>query len=140
MKALTIVTSFMLVGLFLFAMINFGAQIVLDNNANNSIIDDPRINLTYSKLQGNLSDVSSDAETQKANFEKETPTLADSLLFTSIVGVGKAFTSTTSNMYNIIFLVVFDVLGFDPIILSVLGSILTIVIIFSMWRLYKAGE
>lgn len=113
-----------------------------NNLDNQSIIQDPRINQTYSRLYGNLTTQQSVAENQTTNFEKENPTDSfGSLLFFSIVSFGRVIRSTLISMYNVTFGFVFEVLlgaTYLPVTLAI-GGILLVVLIIYLWRLFRIG-
>lgn len=129
-------------GLFLFSLISFGIMTGSNNLDNQSIIQDPRINQTYSRLYGNLTTQQSVAENQTTNFEKENPTDSfGSLLFFSIVSFGRVIRSTLISMYNVTFGFVFEVLlgaTYLPVTLAI-GGILLVVLIIYLWRLFRIG-
>ena len=136
-----LIISFILVGLFAFAMINFGVQLSLENDSNQSILENSAINRSYHRLESNLTELRDEAQTQKEGFEGEDPKLeGGSLLFKSIVGAGKTFSSTITSVWIIISDVAYNVFGINEIILGVLASILLVTIIFLAWRAYKAGS
>ena len=57
-----VLISYSLFGIFALALITFGVQMSQDNNANNTITDNPIINSTFNKLQSNLSVFQSNAQ------------------------------------------------------------------------------
>lgn len=138
----TIFVSLILAGLFLFCMISFGVMTGQNNLPNQSIINDPRINDTYSKLYSNLTQLQTTAQDQRSNFEKENPTDSfGSLLFFSIVSFGRVIGSQMLSMWNVTFGFVFDVLlgiTFLPVLTAV-GGILLVVLVLYLWRLYRVG-
>lgn len=144
MSARNMIISFMVVGLFVFSMITFGIGIATLNNGQ-SIASDQRINSTYGSYVTQLADVQSTAEQQRDKFDSESPTLSfGEILFESIVGVGRTFTSSMvgfmDTTFNLIFVTIF---GGDPTFAVVIGTIIGIVllsIVFLLWRVYKAGE
>ncbi len=145
MSARNIIISFMLVGLFVFAMINFGIGVVVLNDGANSITDDARINSTFGQLESELENVQATAEDQRDKFDSESPTLSfGEILFESIVGVGRTFTSTTVGFMDVTFTLIFDsVFGGDPAFAVVMGTVVGVMllsIVFLLWRVYKAGE
>lgn len=144
MSARNMIISFMVVGLFVFSMITFGIGIATLNNGQ-SIASDQRINSTYGSYVTQLANVQSTAEQQRDKFDSESPTLSfGEILFESIVGVGRTFTSSMvgfmDTTFNLIFVTIF---GGDPTFAVVIGTIIGIVllsIVFLLWRVYKAGE
>ncbi len=138
------IISFMLIGLFVFAMISFGIGIATLNDGT-LITEDPRINASYGDIQVELEGVQSTAENQRDKFDTESPTLSfGEILFESIVGVGRTFTSSIVGFMDITFGLVFQtIFGGDSAFAVVIGTIVGIVllsIVFLLWRVYKAGE
>lgn len=144
MSARNMIISFTVIGLFVFAMISFGIGIATLNNGQ-SITQDPRINASYGDYATELSQVQSTAENQRDKFDSESPTLSfGEILFESIVGVGRTFTSSIVGFMDITFGLVFEtIFGGDKAFAVVIGTIIGIVlisIVFLLWRVYKAGE
>ena len=89
-----IIIGFLLVGLFLIAMLNFGINIAIDNNSTTSLQNEPRINNTLNRLQGNYSALEETARSQRESFEKTPPILSfGELVFETIIGAGFTFFS-----------------------------------------------
>lgn len=144
MSARNMIISFMIIGLFVFAMISFGIGIATLNDGT-SITEDKRINKSYGQYETQLKQVQSEAEEQRNKFDSESPTTSfGEILFSSIVGVGRTFTSSLVNFMDITFSLVFTtVFGGDPAFAVVTGTIIGIIllsIVFLLWRVYKAGE
>ena len=144
MSARNMIISFMIIGLFVFAMISFGIGIATLNDGT-SITEDKRINKSYGQYETQLKQVQSEAEEQRNKFDSESPTTSfGEILFSSIVGVGRTFTSSLVNFMDITFSLVFTtVFGRDPAFAVVTGTIIEIIllsIVFLLWRVYKAGE
>ena len=133
--------SFLLAGLFLFAMIQFGGQFALDNEANISVLNDPRIANISLSLNSTLSSASDDAQSGRVSFETEEPTpIADGVSLLTIVRVTRSFTSNIIDLFKITFVYTSTVLGIPAIVLSLLSAILIITLIFFAWRTFRVGE
>lgn len=133
--------SFLLVGLFFIAMVNFGANLATDNNSNQSILNNPRINSTFQDTNVELFRAYDTANASRTSFElDEIKADSDNLIITSIKGVGTAVGGTMSAMFNLIFGLLSDTLGIPAIVLATITAILTVTIVFFAWRAYRAGS
>ena len=134
-----IIITFLLVGLFAFALINFSTQFSYDNNLNQSILNAPSFSSLNDDLEESLSSSQTVAETQREGFETETQSEQSGFLsLGSIRDAGKAFTGTTVVMLNILTGGFLSELGIPTVIFTILGSILLISLVFLGWRLIKA--
>lgn len=137
-KDLTI--NFLLVGLVIFGILAFVVGVQEDNNVSDKFIDNSLINGTYGTLRTDLLSFQNQSQAQKLLFEREQPTLGfGTLLFYSIISSGKVFNSMIGSIFNTVIKLPVVVLGIDPVILSVIASILIITIIIGLWIVYKIG-
>lgn len=144
----SLLIAFLLVGLFLYAMINFGALLSSDNDLNQSILDDERVSRSFSNLNDTIRGTASEKGQQTiandtyAGFEEQEPEVSQNILFTAIVGVGKTFRGALIGVYNIVFIFTTETfgLGNDEIIIGVLTTIIIATIGLLLWRLYRGGE
>lgn len=130
--------SFMLVGLMTFSLFALIITSQEDNEISEKFIDNDLINNSYSSLRTDLTSFSNNSQTQKTIFEEENPTagLGTILLF-SIVSSGKVFNSMVIGTFNTLITLPTVFLGLDPIIVSVISTMLIITIIISLWIIYK---
>ena len=146
----SLVISVLLVGVLMYALISFGVQFQKDMDAEQTILNetDSNLNNTYKSLRTNLTGAEDTANATRTSFESEEATAEfGSLTFKSIVGVGKSFTGTMVNFFNIIFNLLKIVFGLDEEssaaftnVVGTLTSILVITVIFFAWRAYRAGS
>ena len=130
--------NFAIIGLAVFCIFAFVITSQSNNNVSNSVSSDPFFNSTYSNLRTNLNSYSNDSQTQKNNFERDNPTVTTGgLTFTSIVGAGKIFNTMIINVYNIIIVLPAVYFGVDPVVISVISGVLIVIIILTLWYLYK---
>lgn len=144
MGARDMVISFMVIGLFVFSMISFGVGIAVLNDGQ-SISDDPKIGDAFEDYKAQLNVTQAEAQAQRDSFDSEKPTLSfGEILFESIVGVGRTFTSSMVTFVDITFGLVFTVIfgagSAFAVVLGVMTSIVLITIVFLLWRVVKAGE
>jgi len=133
--------AFALLGVFMFAFLNFGLDIARNNDVNQSILSDTQMNDSFNRLQANLSSYSAVSQGQRENFESELPTEGfGTLIIFAIISAGKVFTSLLVGIFNTIFFPLSNIIGVSPVILGVFASIFLLTIIFAAWRVYKSGE
>lgn len=132
--------NWMFVGLVVVALLSFGVLYQEDNNADDKFIEDSLMNETYTNLRTDLGGLRDQSQAQKTLFESENPTSGfGTILLFSIVSTGKVFNSMIIGVFNTIIKLPTVVLGLDPIILSVIGTMLILTIIIGLWIVYKLG-
>ena len=132
--------NFALIGLIIFSMFAFITKFQEDNNVSPGVMEDATMNATYSDLKDTLDALDEDTQTQKTLFENEDPKKGyGTLLLFSIVSSGKVFNSMIMGIFNTIVKLPVVALGIDPVIISVIITILMVTIIISLWILYKLG-
>lgn len=132
--------NWMLIGLFVVALFSFGVLYQEDNEVENKFIENSLMNETYGSLRTNLGELRDESQAQKTLFESENPTSGfGTILLFSIVSTGKVFNSMIIGTFNTLIKLPTVVLGIDPIILSVLGTMLILTIIIGLWIVYKLG-
>ncbi len=135
-----LIVTFILIAVFIIALANVAIRIGTDNDSSISILDNPVLNNTFSELQTDLSNAESDVNSSKTSFESEKTNIEfGELTFKSIVGSGKKFTGILFGILNLIFRLIFSVIGLI-IVLGAIIIIVTINVILRLWRLYKQGE
>jgi len=132
--------TFVLLSIFIVALINFSVQFANDTGSNNSIIDHPSISILNSTVTANLSGAQGLAQGQRNNVEKDTPIIAFDFLLSSIVGTWRIFNSVTFNIINVIADVSHNVLGVPPIVIGGVLSIMLITVIYLGWKMIKTGQ
>jgi len=139
-----IIVSLLLVGLFAICMITAGIQIATVNNANQSIGDDAVLAAYASSMNSSLEATVSAANTTEDAISSSPITLTSGFpVFDSITGVWKTLKVIPVTIYNLTFGLVFGRLlggGVAAIVVGVIGSILTITIILSVWKMVSTGE
>ena len=142
MAAKELYVNLILIGLFAFSMISFTSLIGTENGSNVTLTDDPRVNSAFGSLGGNLTNLQRQAIGNKDSLEQDEPETGDgNLLFTSITAIWKVISGGITSMYNLLFGLIFDVfLGKSFIaVYSAIGAIITGLVIFSGWRLFRTG-
>lgn len=139
----TLIISFLLVGLLLYALISFGVQFQTDMEANETILNEKILNNTYGGLRVNLTSGEDTANASRTNFEREEAKAEfGSLTLSSVVGVAKSFTGTMTSFFNVFFgLLVVVLLSKEFLIVTgTLAAILLITVIFLGWRWIRTGS
>ena len=132
--------NWMFVGLVVVALLSFGVLYQEDNSADDKFIEDDLMNETYTTLRTDLGELRDQSQAQKTLFESENPTSGfGTILLFSIVSTGKVFNSMIIGVFNTLIKLPTVVLGLDPIILSVIGTMLILTIIMGLWIVYKLG-
>lgn len=132
--------TFALIGVFVFAGISFIVTTQLDNDVENTILENEVINKTYTNLETDLGDFGSETQTQKESFESEIPERGfGSLIIFAIIGVGQRFTGMITGVYNIFIVLPASILGISPVVIGVLSAMLMVSLILLVWRLYRTG-
>lgn len=132
--------KFMLIGLIVFCLFAFAITFQSENQAEDPFIGNSLMNDTYENLQEDLTSYRSTTQTQKDLFESENPVAGfGSILLFSIISSGKVFNGMIVGVFNTIIKLPVVLFGLDPIILSILITMLGFAIIFGVWRVLKLG-
>ena len=132
--------NFMLIGLVVLALFSFGAFFQEDNNIDNQFMENSLMNNTYGKLRTDLGGLRDQSQAQKTLFESENPTSGfGTILLFSIVSTGKVFNGMVIGVFNTLIKLPVVFLGLDPIIVSVISTMLILTIIIGLWIIYKLG-
>lgn len=140
-KFFDLFVSFMFIGLVVFSLLAFAIITQEENNTPQQITDNPLISNTYGNLSADLGNLRDKSQAQKTLFESENPTGGfGTILLFSIVSAGKVFNGMVVGVFNTIIKLPVVFLGLDPLVISVLSTLLIITIITSLWTLYKLGS
>ncbi len=132
--------NFMLVGLVVLSLFAFGSFFQGDNSIENGFMENSLMNDTYGKLRTDLGGLRDQSQAQKTLFESENPTSGfGTILLFSIVSTGKVFNGMIIGVFNTLIKLPVVFLGLDPIIISVLSTMLILTIIIGLWIIYKLG-
>ncbi len=133
-------TSFLMIALLVFGILSFGIQFQSENNVEDPFVENQLINETYGTLQTDLNSYGSESQLQKSLFESDEPLAGfGSILLFSILSAGKVFNGMVVGTFNTLIKLPIVILGVDPVIVSVLGTLLIFSIIMGLWILYKLG-
>ena len=128
-----------MMGLFVFCTLAFVVTTQEDNSVTNKITDNQIINETYEDLRRDLQN--SDSGTVFNASSKNPPTNAQlgDLQIGSMVSPINFIKSTTLGFWNIFIKLPSSVLGVNPIVFSILGSILLMILIIGGWAIWKGA-
>jgi len=133
-------SNFMLIGLVVLSMFAFGVFFQQENNVDTPFIENTLMNNTYHSLYTNLNSLRDESQAQKTLFESENPTGGfGTILLFSIVSSGKVFNGMVVGIFNTLIKLPVVILGIDPVIVSVLSTLLILTIIIGLWIVYKLG-
>lgn len=134
------IISFLIIGLFSISLIMFAIGTSIDNEADNSIANDPRISTIYNSLNATLESSRATSDSIKTSFETENPFVGfGSLLFFSIIGAFKTINIIIISIFTTLSVFIIDVIGINPIVFSVISAGLLITLVLLGWRLYRQG-
>lgn len=132
--------NFMLLGLIVFSLLAFAVSLQSETNLENQFIDNSLMNDTYSTLRTDLEGLRSSSQSQKTLFESENPTVGfGTILLFSIVSSGKVFNGMMIGVFNLLIKLPVVFLGLDPVVVSVISTMLILTIIIGLWIIYKLG-
>ena len=132
--------NFMLVGLVVLSLFAFSSFFQDDNNAENKFMENTLMNDTYGDLRTDLGGLRDQSQAQKTLFESENPTSGfGTILLFSIVSTGKVFNGMVVGVFNTLIKLPVVFLGLDPVIVSVISTMLILTIIIGLWIIYKLG-
>lgn len=139
-KFVDLFVNWALVGLFVMGILIFASTFQSENDPSLNYMEDEPMAKAFTDLQTNLRNMSEQSQAQKTLFESENPTGGfGSILLFSIVSAGKVFNGIIIGTFNTLIVLPATYLGVDPIVFSVIGTILIILIIVRLWTLYKLG-
>ena len=142
LKAITL--NLLLMGLFVLAIITFGVNFGIENEANQSIIDDPQLLQARSELMGNFTSYGAEVSQASNAFGNTTPIVnTGGINILPITDTWKKFTSIPVNLYDISVGFVFSKLFGDEIaniMFYVVSAIVTILIILAAWATIRTGS
>ena len=130
--------KFMFIGLAVFSIFAFATISQENMNVNDKLINNDKFNNTFSDLSSNLNSFQAESQEQKNAFELDNPTAAfGGILLFSIVNSGKVFNAMTVTLFNTLIQLPTLIFGIDPMVISILLTLLFISIIIGLWILLK---
>lgn len=143
-KFLSIVFGFLLFGLFAVAIISGGIMLASNNQATQSIADDPAIRDFANELNETLEDTYQTAVGVEGAVEQSPVTTTTSNPYIDAIGgVWKTLKTVPITIYNLTFgLLAQKIFGNSAygIVFGVIGAILIIAIVYGVYKLLVTGE
>ena len=140
----SLLIGFLLTGLFAYVFITGGILLSTYNNPANSIGDDPSLSEYKTSLEEDLEQAYADANSSESSFSDSPITLGGGdIILDSISGIWKTAKSMPVTIYNLtVGLTLRKIFGSEAfaIVFGVLAAIISITIIFYVWRMIKSGE
>lgn len=133
----------LLAGLFAFALISGGIMLATNNNANQSIGDDPALVSYKNSLQLSLSEAEANANSSiNALGDSPITEVQGGAVFEAISGVWKTLKVVPVTIYNLTFGTAKSRIFGETfnIVFGILASILIIIIIFSVIKMINSGQ
>ena len=138
--------SLLAIGVFVFAMLNFGVDLASDNNANQSISDNPSIGNFIGNLSTNLDNYDEQVNASQESFSKSKPTVGgESLQIESVASIWKTLISIPFALYNLTLgFILTNIFGGSgggfAFIMTILLAGLSAVIILFAWKWIRSGD
>lgn len=129
----------LIVGIFIFAIINFGVQLSSENNANTTILENQKINSSFTSMNTTLSNTQDTLNSSETSFFSDTIIGDAGIIIESIVGVANVATGIITAVYSLTFGMVASTLGVSSLVVSIFSAIVLITIILLSWRTIKSG-
>ena len=138
------IVYFLLLGVFMVALINGGILLATQHSANQSIGDDSMLTDYRDSLNNTLAESYNDAQEIEGAMNKSEVTLTTGIpVINAITGVWKTIKVVPMTIYNLASGLVFSrILGSYTfaIILSVISAIVIITILFAVWKFVSTGD
>ena len=134
-----IVIGSVLTGMFLLAMIMFGANLALDNNPNQTILNDDRIARLNDTLTSELSAFNEQTSNQKNASFGQPAVQANNGFTVNIIPTVVVLFQMPIIMWNVLSQGAQQIIGVPLLFLNIIGAVILISIILLGWRVIRAG-
>lgn len=126
----------------LFAVLLIGFLITYANeNSGEMVTNDPAINKFFGNVSSLINNSGGFYSSQRQAFETDTPQAGtDGITLLTIVENTRKILSNTWNFFNAFLELMSTTLGVPSAVIVTLISVLILVGIFSLWRVYRQGE
>ena len=136
-----VLISVILSALFIYAMISFSTNLSTENNATDILMSEQVINSSYGAISANITNLKSDAESQRGSFIESIPIVGDIVSGVgAIAGFGKTFVKSITSFLGLIFGIGQSTLGLSPIVITVFSIIAIAVTILLLWSVWRVGR
>jgi len=132
------VTAFAFIMLFIFLAVGFiGSMFSKYDLDDDDILD----RLQYDRIEGILNDSQDTADNWRESFEKQNIfSIVAGIVVTGIFGIGKQMLAFVFLPFDILSVVIVDLLGFPPMVFNIVTFLLIVGAIFGIWSLLKKGD
>lgn len=135
------IISSILLGLFIFAMIQGFTYLAVENDVSNPLRDNEAINSTVNELETELEDLDNSTQDIRDAFtEDKTSVETGFLLLGSIIDAGTNLGGILVTIYKLSLGLIAETLGVSSLVFAVMVAILLITLILLAWSLYKSGR
>jgi len=132
------VTAFVFIMLIIFLAVGFIGNMFSKYDMEDDVVLD---RLQYDRIENILNDSQSTADDWRESFEKQNIfSLVAGIVVTGIFGIGKQMLDFIFLPFNILSVVIVDLLGFPEIVFSIITFLLIVGAIFGIWSLLKKGD
>lgn len=140
----SLVIAMILAGLFTFAMFTFAVNISVSHGSG-TILENELVNRTFGHIESNLSEVQSQAETQRTSFLGEIPVIGEaSVILQTIVGVTGSMMGIFRAVLSLLGEVLVVTFGLEQtsaeVIVGVFVGILLLSLVLLAWSVYRSGR
>jgi len=138
-----IIIGFILISICMFSILTFISLFSSDTDSSNIVNTNPSLNRTFGNISKQMEDTQKRAEESSSSFAKEGshPILTVvGFVFQSLLDLGTVLSNSIVGFFYIYTNFFKENLGISPIIIGALTSILLIVLILALWRVYRIGE
>jgi hypothetical protein len=133
--------NLLLAGLFILAIVGFGVGLAHNYGEDESLMKGADgSGMDFSRLEQQVNQTSADANKWSSAFKSDNLfVVAGGIVLYSVWGIGKLMLNSVIVVFTIISDGATSVLGIPPIVTGVILAILIISLIFSLWRVIRAG-
>jgi len=136
-----LIVTFILVGMFMFVLVNLGIQIGLANDSNQSIMDNQAMNSSFGRIEQNLEAAESTSTLGKTSFYSESSKDPEGELTSGATREeAKSEGNSIIAIFNTINSLFKTILLIHPAILASIAGLLSVTIGFFIWKLIKQGQ
>ena len=133
-------TAIILVGLFVFAIGNFIVTTQLSNNINDTILNDPNFNSTFTSLQEDLEGIQGKGQSQQDSIDSDVPTKGNTnLILDSASGI-RRFVASAISVTDLTFGLIASTIGVSSTVLSVFLGLILLIGGILLIRVIRVGD
>ncbi len=138
--------SLLMVGVFVFAMLNFGVNLATDNNANQSISDNPSVGNFIGNLSTNLDSYDEQVNASQESFSRSKPTVGgESLQIESVASIWSTLLTIPFTLFNLTLGFILTNIfggsggGFAFVFTIILAAVSAVILLYA-WKWIRSGD